>query len=128
MGAQVAGLFTVGAVLALMGLAIMSGLMTTLIDVTGIVLIIGGTVASVAGGAFMLFGSALSRVLGAGLMMVGIAVAIMGLIMKFVLDLWIIHWLIDFGGVAMLIMGIIVAALGLIGMLRGAVKKELSGQ
>jgi hypothetical protein len=124
----VAGLFTVGAVLALMGLAIMSGLMTTLIDVTGIVLIIGGTVASVAGGAFMLFGSALSRVLGAGLMMVGIAVAIMGLIMKFVLDLWIIHWLIDFGGVAMLIMGIIVAALGLIGMLRGAVKKELSGQ
>ncbi len=123
-----AGLFTVGAVLALMGLAIMSGLMTTLIDVTGIVLIIGGTVASVAGGAFMLFGSALSRVLGAGLMMVGIAVAIMGLIMKFVLDLWIIHWLIDFGGVAMLIMGIIVAALGLIGMLRGAVKKELSGQ
>jgi hypothetical protein len=124
----VAGLFTVGAVLALMGLAIMSGLMTTLIDVTGIVLIIGGTVASVAGGAFMLFGSALSRVLGAGLMMVGIAVAIMGLIMKFVLDLWIIHWLIDFGGVAMLIMGIIVAALGLIGMLRGAVKKELYGQ
>ena len=123
-----AGLFTVGAVLALMGLAIMSGLMTTLIDVTGIVLIIGGTVASVAGGAFMLFGSALSRVLGAGLMMVGIAVAIMGLIMKFVLDLWIIHWLIDFGGVAMLIMGIIVAALGLIGMLRGAVKKELYGQ
>ena len=123
-----AGLFAVGAVLALMGLAIMSGLMTTLIDVTGIVLIIGGTVASVAGGAFMLFGSALSRVLGAGLMMVGIAVAIMGLIMKFVLDLWIIHWLIDFGGVAMLIMGIIVAALGLIGMLRGAVKKELYGQ
>ena len=123
-----AGLFAVGIVLALMGLAIMSGLMTMLIDVTGIVLIVGGTVAAVAGGAFMLFGSALSKVLGSGMMVVGIAVAIMGLIMKFVLDLWIIHWLIDFGGVVMLIIGIIAAALGLIGMLRGAVKKEFSGQ
>ena len=42
--------------------------------------------------------------------------------------MWIIRWLIDFGGVAMLIMGIIVAALGLIGMLRGTVSKEFSRQ
>ena len=123
-----AGLFAIGIVLALMGLGIMSGLMNMLINVTGIALIAGGIIAAVAGGAFMLFGSALSKVLGAGLMMVGIAVAIMGLIMKFALDLWIIHWLIDFGGVAMLIMGIIVAALGLIGMLRGTVSKGFSGQ
>ncbi len=123
-----AGLFAIGIVLALMGLGIMSGLMNMLINVTGIAFIAGGIIAAVAGGAFMLFGSALSKVLGAGLMMVGIAVAIMGLIMKFALDLWIIHWLIDFGGLAMLIMGIIVAALGLIGILRGTVSKGFSGQ
>ncbi len=123
-----AGLFAIGIVLALMGLGIMSGLMNMLINVTGTALIAGGIIAAVAGGAFMLFGSALRRVLGAGLMMVGIAVAIMGLIMKFALDLWIIHWLIDFGGVVMLIMGIIVAALGLIGMLKGTVSKGFSGQ
>ena len=123
-----AGLFAIGIVLALMGLGIMSGLMNMLINVTGIAFIAGGIIAAVAGGAFMLFGSALSKVLGAGLMMVGIAVAIMGLIMKFALDLWIIHWLIDFGGVAMLIMGIIVAAMGLTGILRGTVSKGFSGQ
>ena len=42
--------------------------------------------------------------------------------------MWIIRWLIDFGGVAMLIMGIIVAALGLIGIFRGMVGKRSSGQ
>ena len=118
------GLFAIGIVLALLGLSIMFGLMTMLVSLAGIVLIIVGVVAAVAGGGLMLFGSALNRMLGAGLMVASIAVAFMGLIIKFAIDLWIIHWLIEFGGVVLLVIGIVLGALGMIGMLKGALQAE----
>lgn len=117
------GLFVLGVVLTLMGMAIMSGLMQVLISLTGNLLIVGGIVASVAGGAFMLFGSVASKFVGFGLLALGIAVAVMGVIMRFILHLWFISWLIEFGGVVMLVIGIILAVIGLLGMLKGGARK-----
>ncbi len=117
------GLFVLGVVLTIMGLSIMSGLMQVLISLTGNLLIIGGIVASVAGGAFMLFGSVASKLVGFGLLMLGLAVAVMGVIMRFILHLWFIHWLIEFGGVVMLVVGVIMSIIGLIGMLKVGDKK-----
>lgn len=117
------GLFVLGVVLTLMGMAIMSGLMQVLISLTGNLLIISGIVASVIGGAFMLFGSVASKIAGFGLLGLGIAVAVMGVIMRFILHLWFIGWLIEFGGAVMLVIGIILAVIGLIGMLKGGAKK-----
>ena len=117
------GLFVLGVVLTLMGMAMMSGLMHVLISLTGNLLIIGGIVASVVGGALMMFGSVASKLAGFGLLALGIAVAVMGVIMRFILHLWFISWLIEFGGVVMLVIGIILAVIGLIGMLKGGGKK-----
>ena len=117
------GLFVLSVVLTLMGMAIVSGLMQVLISLTGNLLIISGIVASVAGGAFMLFGSVASKIAGFGLLGLGIAVAVMGVIMRFILHLWFIGWLIEFGGVVMLVIGIILAVIGLIGMLKGGARK-----
>lgn len=71
----------------------------------------------------MIFGGIASKVVGLGLLMLGIAVAVMGVIMRFILHLWFINWLIEFGGVVMLVIGIILAVVGLIGMLKGGDKK-----
>ena len=117
------GLFVLGVVLTLMGMAIVSGLMHVLISLTGNLFIVGGIVASVAGGALMLFGSVASKLAGFGLLALGIAVAVMGVIMRFILHLWFIGWLIEFGGVVMLVIGIIMGVIGLIGMLKGGDRK-----
>ena len=117
------GLLTLGIVIALLGMGIMSGLMQTLIDLTGNLFIFGGIAAAVIGGAYIAFGGIASKIWGIGLVAAGIAVAIMGVVMKFVLDLWIIHWLIEFGGMTMLIVGAILAGIGLIGMFRGDSKR-----
>ena len=117
------GLFVLGVALTLMGMAIVSGLMQVLISLTGNLLIISGIVASVAGGAFMLFGSVASKIAGFGLLGLGIAAAVMGVIMRFILHLWFVSWLIEFGGVVMLVIGIILAVIGLIGMLKGGTRK-----
>ena len=117
------GLLVLGVLLTLMGLSIMSGLMQVLVNLTGNLLIGGGIITAVVGGVALLFGGVASKVVGLGLLMLGIAVAVMGVIMKFILHLWFIHWLIEFGGVLMLVVGIIVSAIGLIGMLKGGDKK-----
>ena len=114
------GLLVLGIILTLLGLSIMSGLMQTIMGLTGNMLIIGGIVAAVAGGASIFFGSAASKVWGTGLLALGIAVAFMGAIVRFVLHLWFVSWLIEFGGVVMLIIGIIATMLGLIGVLKGS--------
>lgn len=117
------GLLLLGVVLTLMGLSIMSGLMQVLVNLTGNLLIGGGIISAVVGGVALLFGGVSSKVAGLGLLMLGIAVAVMGVIMRFILHLWFIHWLIEFGGVVMLIVGIIMSVIGLIGMLKGGDKK-----
>ena len=117
------GLFALGIVLTLMGLSIMSGLMQVLINLTGNLLIGGGIIAAVVGGVAVIFGGIASKAVGLGLLMLGIAVAVMGVIMRFILHLWFVHWLIEFGGVVMLVVGIIMAVIGLVGMLKGGDKK-----
>ncbi len=119
-----AGLLILGVILAALGLSIMSGLMQVLMNLAGNILIFGGIIAAVAGGAAMLFSSVAGKAVGFGLLILGVVVAVMGAIMKFVLYLWFVSWLIAFGGIVMLIIGIILAAIGLIGMFRGEGRKK----
>lgn len=117
-------LLVVGLVLTLIGLSMMSGFMSGLIGLAGSALIVGGIVAAVVGGASVMFNVFVNRATGVGLLALGIALAVVGTIMNFVLRLWFVSWLIDFGGVVMLIIGIIIAALGLIGLLKGSGSKR----
>ena len=118
------GLMVLGILLALMGFSIMTGLMQSLIDWTGNLFIFGGIAAAVVGGALMILGDLVGKVIGVALLIAGIAVAVMGVVMKFVLHLWFVHWLIGFGGMVMLVMGIIMAVIGLIGVVKGTDKRR----
>ena len=118
------GLMVLGILLALMGFSIMTGLMQFLIDWTGNLFIFGGIAAAVLGGVSMIWGDLVGKVIGVALLIAGIAVAVMGVVMKFVLHLWFVHWLIGFGGMVMLVMGIIMAVIGLIGVVKGTDKRR----
>ena len=118
------GLMVLGILLALMGFSIMTGLMQSLIDWTGNLFIFGGIAAAVVGGALMILGDLVGKVIGVALLIAGIAVAVMGVVMKFVLHLWFVHWLIGFGGMVMLVMGIIMAVIGLVGVVKGTDKRR----
>ena len=118
------GLMVIGVILALMGLSIMSGLMQVLIDWTGNLFIFGGIATAVVGGASMIFGDLVGKIIGVALLIVGIAVSVMGIVMKFVLHLWFVHWLIEFGGMVMLVMGIIMAVIGLLGVVKGSSRRR----
>ena len=45
--------------------------------------------------------------LGLVLLIVGLAVVVVGIVMKFVLHLWFVHWIIGFGGMLVLVLVII---------------------
>ena len=120
------GLMLLGIVLALMGQSNMSGFTQFLIDWTGNQFIFGGIVAAVVGGASMIFGGLVGKIAGVALLIVGIAVAVMGIVMKFILHLWFVHWLIGFGGMVMLVTGIIMAVIGLVGVMKGSDKDGTS--
>ena len=114
-----AGLMVFGVILALLGMSILSGLMREVLSFTGAFLIIGGIAAAVAGGAAALLGGVTSKVWGVGLIMVGFIIAILGIIMRFVNDLWFVLWMINFGGMVTLVIGIALALVGLIGLVAG---------
>ena len=118
------GLMVMGVILALMGLSIMSGHMQVLINWTGNLFIFGGIAAAVIGGASVLFGDLVGKIVGVALLIAGIAVSVMGMVMKFVLHLWFVHWLIQFGGMVMLVMGIIMAVIGLLGVVKGSGRRR----
>ena len=108
------GMMVLGVVLALVGLYIQ-----VLVDVTATLLIAGGIIAAVAGGAAAVLGGALGKLWGLPMFALGIAVAIVGVFMSAILDLWIVRWVIEYGGMILLVIGIIMAAIGLIGMFKG---------
>ena len=108
------GMMVLGIVLALVGLYIQ-----VLVDVTATLLIAGGIIAAVAGGAAAVLGGALGKLWGLPMLALGIAVAIVGVFMSAILDLWIVRWVIEYGGMILLVIGIIMAAIGLIGMFKG---------
>ncbi len=62
---------------------------------------------------------------GLTLLLLGIAVAVMGLFLSFLLDLWIIQWIIRFGGGIIVISGVIMAGIGLIGLFRSDEDKSI---
>ena len=117
-------LMVIGIILALVGLSIMSGFLQSLINWPANLFIFSGIAAVVVGGAPMIFGDLVARVIGVALLMTGIAVAVMGFVMKFVLHLWFVHWLIWFGGTVILVMGIIMAVIGLTGVVKGSGRRR----
>ncbi len=118
------GLMVMGVILALMGLSIMSGFTQSLIDWTGNLFVFGGIATAVIGGASVIFGDLVGKIIGVSLLIAGIAVSVMGIVMKFVLHLWFVHWLIGFGGTVMLVMGIIMAGVGLLGVVKGSGRRR----
>lgn len=118
------GLLVLGIILTLLGMSIMSGLMSAVLEFTGGFLMFGGIAAAVAGGAAVLLGSAISKVWGVGLILVGFIIAVLGIIMKFVNDLWFVQWMISFGGMVMLVIGIALALVGLIGLVAGVASSK----
>ena len=113
-----------GIVLALTGLSFLSGPVQSLIDWTGIPFILGAIAATMVGGAATIRGDLMGKVIGAALLIVGIAVAVMGIGMKFFPHLWFAHWIIVSGGTAILVMGIIMAVIGLIGVVKGTDRRR----
>lgn len=114
-----AGLLVLGIILTLLGMSTMTGLMSAVLEFTGGFLILVGIASAVVGGAAVLLGSVISKVWGVGLMLAGFIIAILGIIMKFVNDLWFVQWMIGFGGMVMLVIGIALALIGLIGLVAG---------
>ena len=118
------GLMVMGVILALVGLSIMTGFTQSLIDWTENLFVFGGIATAVLGGASVIFGDLVGKIIGVSLLIAGIAVSVMGIVMKFVLHLWFVHWLIGFGGMVMLVMGIIMAGVGLLGVVRGSGRRR----
>ena len=115
-----------GITLFIAGFAIRSGIIQVLLDLTSMVIVVGGIALVAIGGVAIFFGNSIAKVLALGLIALGILVAIMGLVISMVRQLWIVGWLIDFGGLAIIVLGIMLAVVGVIGMLKG-VSKGYSG-
>ena len=122
------GMMIFGIVLAVAGLSV-----ALLFDLAATLLIAVGIIVAVVGGAAAVNGGVLEKVWGLALLLLGIVVAVMGVFMSFLLDLWIVLWIIRYGGMIMVVAGVIMAAIGLIGMFKGdddrriekMIKKEL---
>ena len=117
-----------GIVLAVAGLSL-----ALFFDVAATLLITVGIIIAVVGGAAAVYGGVLAKVWGLAVLVLGIVVAVMGVFRSFLLDLWIVQWIIRYGGMIMVVSGVIMAAIGLIGMFKGdddrrtekMIKKEL---
>ena len=122
------GMMVFGIVLAVAGLSL-----ALFFDVAATLLIAVGIIIAVVGGAAAVYGGVLEKVWGLAGLVLGIVVAVMGVFMSFLLDLWIVQWIIRFGGMIMVVSGVIMAAIGLIGVFKGdgdrrtekMIKKEL---
>ena len=102
-----------GIVLAVAGLSL-----ALFFDVAATLFIAVGIIVAIVGGASAVYGGALEKVWGLALLFLGIVVAVMGVFMSFLLDLWIVQWMIRYGGMIMVIIGVIMAGIGLIGMFK----------
>jgi hypothetical protein len=116
-----------GIVLAALGLAVVAGLVQVLLSWTAMAGVVVGILVAVGGGALLFFGGGTTKGLGLALIPGGILLAIMSLVMKMVLHLWLIHWLIEFGGWIILAVGIALAVIGLMGMFKGSKEAYGSG-
>ena len=111
-----------GIILFVVGFAIRSGIIQVMLDLTSMVIVVGGIALVAIGGVAIFFGNSIAKVMAPGLIALGILVAVMGLVISFVRQLWIVGWLIDFGGLAIIVLGIMLAVVGVIGMLKSVSK------
>ena len=107
------GMLVFGIVMVVAGLSL-----AVFFDVAATLLLVAGIIVAIAGGATAVYGGALKKVLGLALLFLGLAVAAMGVFAVFLLDLWIVQWIIRFGGMIMVVSGVIMAGIGLIGMFK----------
>ncbi len=107
------GMLVFGIVLAVAGLSL-----ALFFDVAATLLLAAGIIVAIVGGATAVYGGALEKVWGLALLLLGIVVAVMGVFTIFLLDLWIVNWLIRYGGMIMVVSGVIMAGIGLIGMFK----------
>lgn len=108
------GLLVFGIVMVVAGLSL-----ALFFDVAATLLLVAGIIVAIVGGATAIYGGALEKVWGLALLVLGLAVAAMGVFMVFLLDLWIVQWMIRYGGMTMVVSGVIMAGIGLIGVFKG---------
>ena len=108
------GMMVFGIVLAVAGLSL-----ALFFDVAAALFIALGIVIAIVGGATAVYGGVLEKIWGVGLLALGLVIAVMGVFMSFLLDLWIVQWIIRYGGMIMVVCGVIMAGIGLIGMFKG---------
>ena len=108
------GMLVFGIVLAVVGLSL-----ALFFDVAATLFIAVGIIIAIAGGGTAVYGGVLEKVWGLGLLALGLVIAVMGVFMSFLLDLWIVQWVIRYGGMIMVVSGVIMAGIGLIGMFKG---------
>ena len=122
------GMLVFGIVMTVAGLSL-----ALFFDVAATLLLAAGIIVAIVGGATAVYGGALEKVWGLALLVLGLAVAAMGVFTVFLLDLWIVQWIIRYGGMIMVVNGVIMAGIGLIGMFKSdddrriekLIKKEL---
>ena len=122
------GMMVFGIVLAVAGLSL-----ALFFDVAAALFIALGIIIAIVGGATAVYGGVLEKIWGVGLLALGLVIAVMGVFMSFLLDLWIVQWIIRYGGMIMVVCGVIMGGIGLIGMFKGdddrrtekLIKKEL---
>lgn len=107
------GMMVFGIVLAVAGLSL-----ALFFDVAATLFIAAGIIVAIVGGATAVYGGVLEKVWGLALLALGIVAAVMGVFMSFLLDLWIVQWMIRYGGMIMVVSGVIMAGIGLIGMFK----------
>ena len=108
------GMMVFGIVLAVAGLSL-----ALFFDVAAALFIALGIIIAIVGGATAVYGGMLEKIWGLGLLALGLVIAVMGVFMSFLLDLWIVQWIIRYGGMIMVVCGAIMAGIGLIGMFKG---------
>ena len=108
------GMIIFGIVLAVAGMSF-----ALLFDLAATLFIALGIIVAIFGGAAAVYGGVLEKVWGLALLVLGIVVAVMGVFMSFLLDLWIVQWIIRYGGMIMVVAGVIMAGIGLIGVFKG---------
>ncbi len=102
-----------GIVLAVAGLSL-----ALFFNVAATLLLATGIIVAIVGGVTAVYAGALKKVGGIGLLILGLAVAAFGLFTTFLLDLWIVQWIIRYAGLTMVVAGVIMAGIGLIGMFK----------
>ena len=109
----------VGIILLALGFAVTVGIIQVMLEWTLMLGVVVGIVMGVAGGAVLMWGRGITKVIGLGLMTAGVLLIVLALLVQFILRLWFMQWLLAYGGVMLIVLGIALAAVGLVRMCKG---------